>query len=620
MCAFVVPTIYTAVDRMSASHAAITRSMVSMNAQIARADRLLNNLTPSFNTATKEMWDYAKGAAGVTAAIAGIAFSGKSLVDYEDAVASFRTIVSDLNNTQFEKFKDEITSVAQATRRSTVDVAQSFEKIAGLNEKFAQTSHGLGLVSEASITLAKASRMDLGPAAENLVNIMNQFSLGVEQADRTVNALAAGTAYGAASISQTAEAMTNFGSVAAGANIQIEKSVALIQLLAHYGVQGADAGDKLKSSISLLQKTGLGYASGQFEINDALDEMKKKYDALSTEMAQNAYIESVFGLNQIATGRILLTNIELLKEYTKAGTGTSEALKAAEINSNTLSNRLAELQARWVTLITTSDNVGAGFNAIKNTVVFITNNMEGLVAITATMVGVWGAAKVVIWAANAAFVAWNTNTLIGIFRTNIYTASLMKGRAAYYLLVSATYAQAAAVNFLNAGLATQIALSAGIIGAVGLITYGLLNGYDAAKDYNKELEQTKNGFVQLAAPISQAQVAMEKYNEAMRKYNNLQNFEAYLKYERNKGGVNALASHAYNSVFNSDKYAKAKLEEMYPGSEAPKFSDFPGIDSAKATPVYLNVVNNVDKAGNVTTTVSGGANANILPKTTSTSY
>ena len=59
---------------------------------------------------------------------------------------------------------------------------------------------------------------------------MNQFSLGAEQSERTINVLAAGAKVGAASIAQTSEAMVNFGSVAAGANLSVEQAVGAVQV------------------------------------------------------------------------------------------------------------------------------------------------------------------------------------------------------------------------------------------------------------------------------------------------------------------------------------------------------------------------------------------------------
>lgn len=334
---FVIPSIFTAVDKLSAPVRAMSGSLKdfgkSAESSMARLDR--------------KMRPIGKQAALMGAAIvAPLALAVNEAAKFETSLAAFRTIVSDLDDAQFSKFTEAIKSVGGETKKSFTDVAASFEKIAGLNAKFADTAEGISAVSKASIILSRASGADLGQSAENLVGIMNQFSLGAMEANRAINVLAAGQSVGAASINQTAEAFVNFGSVAAGSNISLEQSVALIQTLGKFSVFGAEAGTKLRGSVLRLQKSGVGYASGQFQINDALEEARKKFDHLGTSKKKDAYLNKLFGAENVATGRILLSNIEIYKEFTKGVTGTSEAAKAAAINQNTLAERLANAKAQ----------------------------------------------------------------------------------------------------------------------------------------------------------------------------------------------------------------------------------------------------------------------------------
>lgn len=527
--AFVIPTIYRAVDQMTGVQARIGASMNSLAIHAARVQRSFTALTPSFSATTNNMLELAKGAVTASAAIGAIAFSGRSLLDYETAVQSFRTIVSDLNDTEFAKFKSEIANVASATKKSTIDVAQSFEKIAGLNANFAKTAQGLGQVSAAAITLAKASRMELAPAAESLVGIMNQLSLSADQSDRVINALAAGQAVGAASITQTAEALTNFGASAKSANINVEQSIALVQTLAKFGQIGADAGDKLKTSLIRIQQTGLGYKSGQFNIVDALDEMKKKYDALGTARAKDAYLADTFGATQIVAGQILLGNIQLFKEFTQQVTGTSEAYKAAAINSNTLANRVIELKNKWVTLITTSNSVGIGIRFASNMAAFLTNNMEAILAIATPLLAFYASWKAYILAVNlilkvnvAAVAA--QNFVLG-------AATVINGKYATscFATIAGMNGMAAASFFLEMGLLGTIGVVGAAVTAIALLVSEFKYGYDSSINYVEGLKKTKAGLYELSKPLTEAQVKVQLYNKEMEKFHELQNYEGYLK-------------------------------------------------------------------------------------------
>lgn len=435
MSTFTIPTIFTAIDKMTAP----IRKMVGGVQGFAnktqsftdRSERAFRKLTPAISGATKEFLSFASAAAISAAIVGGVMFSVQSLKDYETALSSFRTIVSDVSDKDFAKYQDKINEVAKTTKKSSVETAAAFEKIAGLNAKFAETADGIGQVSAAAITLSKASGDELGASAESLVGIMNQFNLAADQSNRTINVLAAGAGVGAASIVNTADSFKNFGSVAAGANISLEQSVGLIQTLGKFSVFGAEAGTKLRGSVLKLQQAGVGYASGQFNINDALEEAKAKIDALGTSQEKDAAILKMFGAENISTGKILLNNISLFEEYTKGVTGTSEAQKQAEIRSNTLSVKLEEMRNKWVNIITSSDGASSALNTVKNVIGFLTDNMETIVSVGSKILLFFAAWKVSILAARASLFAYNV--ALGVSSALSKTASIAVGANAVAL-------------------------------------------------------------------------------------------------------------------------------------------------------------------------------------------
>ena len=333
---FIIPSVFTAVDRLSGPLRKMTDDLRDFNKVSASQQRLKA---------------FARGSAMIGTAIAApLAIAVNEASKFETALASFRTIVSDLSDSDFAKYEGAIKNVGSETKKTYTEVAQSFEKIAGLNAKFAETAEGISAVSKASIVLSRASGMDLGQSAENLVGIMNQFSLSADQADRAINVLAAGQAAGAATINQTAESFANVGSVAAGANITLEQSVGLIQTLGKFSVFGAEAGTKLRGAILRLQRSGVGYKSGQFQINDAIQQTNERLNKLSSAKQRDAYLNKLFGAENISTGRILLSNIDTYKGFVDQVTGTTEAHKAAAITQKTFAERLKAAKSQAVNL------------------------------------------------------------------------------------------------------------------------------------------------------------------------------------------------------------------------------------------------------------------------------
>lgn len=361
----------------------------SAEPKLAVVERGLRRFLPSLDQVTKQFLTVASAAAVAGLIISGIRFTTQQIASFDKGLASFRTIVSDLNDSDFSKYKTEIFKVANDTRQSSVKVVGAFEKIAGLNSEFAKTAEGLGAVSKASITLAKASNSELEPAAESLVEIMNQYGAAALEADRYINVLAAGQAVGAASINDLGESFKNVGSTLKGANATIEQGTALLEVLGNKGLKGAEAGTKLRGVILKLQQAGVGYKSGQFQIADALDQVKKKFETLRRAKDQDAYLNKVFGAENISAGRTLLTNIDLYNQYTAAVTGTTEAQKAAEINSNTLANRIDELKSKWVNLVTGNENATKSLNIIKTVLKFVTDHLEGIVLVGSIVAGTW---------------------------------------------------------------------------------------------------------------------------------------------------------------------------------------------------------------------------------------
>lgn len=471
-----IPSIFTAKDKFSSVVAKMGGAVKNFSKQsvaaVNRLDAKVSSVFRSIGTMGQVLLGLSVGTLFASAI--------DDLKNYEDGIASFRTIVSDLSDKEFAHYTKAVNDVAKETKKSSIDVVMSFEKIAGLNAKFAETSDGISLVSKAAITLSRASKDELGTSAENLVGIMNQFSLEANQADRAINVLAAGQAVGAASITQTSEAFKNFGSVASGSNITLEESVALIQTLGKFSVFGAEAGTKLRGSTLQLQKAGFGYASGQFNINDALAEASAKMAKLSTAKKKDAFLTKTFGAENVSTGRILLANIDTFKDFTKGVTGTSEAQKAASINSDTLRTKIDEMKASFTNYLTTNDNTVTGLNLAKDAFGWVAENIDKVVMGVLVLLGAFVGLKAIVALTTA--VSFLYSVALGVnaasvgamslaMKNNVVAQTAFKiamgiGTAVTWLATAATTAFGIA---LNLGLWPILAIIAAIVAVILVI-------------------------------------------------------------------------------------------------------------------------------------------------------
>jgi TP901 family phage tail tape measure protein len=479
MAAFTIPTIYSAIDKFTAP----IRKMAGAHASFAGAlersaahgERWFRKLTPALSETTKQFFSFASAAAIAGAVLGGINFTARQIIEYEDALASFRTIVGGTNE-EFAKYEQAALRVGKANKVSAVEVTKSFETIAGLNAEFAKTPASIEAVANANIILSKASRMSLDESAANMVGIMNQFGLAAEESNRVINVLAAGQAVGAANISQTSEAFKNFGSVAKGANITLEQSVGLIQTLGKFSVFGAEAGTKLRGSVLKLQQAGLGYKSGQFQINDALEEARKKVDKLATSKQKDAAILKMFGAENISTGKILLNNVALFDQYTKGVTATDEAQKAAALNSGTFTAKLKALTATWTNMVLSSDQATSSLSSANKVIDFLIVNLGTIVTWGVRILLFFAAWKVILIATKVALVAYNI--VIGITGALMGTASVAIGKSsialgAYKIVLGLVTA---------AQWAWNVAMTANPIGLI-IVGIGILIGVVAAIIY-----------------------------------------------------------------------------------------------------------------------------------------
>lgn len=336
-----VPTIFTAIDKFSSVVSGMEKNVKSFTtkseANIARLQRSMRGISD-----VSRKVSIATGLIG-TAIVAPLGLAVNAAMDYETSIASLSAITG-ATGAELSKFKSKVEQVADAQKMAYGETAKAFELAGSAMPELLKSADALGKVSSSAITLSKASGEDLESSIRSLTGTMNQFSLGAEQSERTINVLAAGAKVGAASIAQTSEAMVNFGSVAAGANLSVEQAVGAVQVLSKYSLFGAEAGTKLRGSLLKLQQAGVGYKSGQFAINDALLESKKRIDKLRTAKEKDAAILKLFGAENISTGKILLNNIELFKEYTNGVTKTSEATIQAQIKSQTLAKKWEEMK------------------------------------------------------------------------------------------------------------------------------------------------------------------------------------------------------------------------------------------------------------------------------------
>jgi len=303
--------------------------------------------------ASMSMWDRASAGfnkyiglfAIGAAAIAGFVFKMNQAVqasdNFKDKLANLSAITG-LVGGDLEwlgnKAKELSTSTLEGginITKSADDIVDAFTKMGSARPELLKNKDALAEVTTQALILAEAGKMDLDSAIKSVAASMNQFNMEASQSPRIINAIAAGALEGSAEVNDLTDSMKNVGAVANDSNLSLEQTIAALEVLAEKQLKGEEAGTKLRGALLKMKDAGVGYASGQFVLRDALEEVNGKLANQGSELEKDALKQKIFGIENITAGTILLQNVEKYDKLTVAVTGTNVAMQQAAKNTNT---------------------------------------------------------------------------------------------------------------------------------------------------------------------------------------------------------------------------------------------------------------------------------------------
>lgn len=551
---FTIPTIYTAVDRLSPTLRRMETQMGKFEASLNRQERMFNRLSPSIGNAAKQLLSYATAGA----AIAGVAFSGKAIMDFETAIADLSAITG-VSGEKLEVFKKEIFSVADATKESSIEVAKAFTNVGNNAPKLLENAAALAEVSKQSIILAQASRMELAPSAEYLTSIMNQFDLAPDKAKRVGDLLAQGLVIGSQSIEGTAMALSKFGAVAKNAGIPIEDAIASVQIISNKLKDPEIAGRQLKQSFLRMQKLGelepkalqmLARAKVDMKIaaNNSLP-LVERLQELKKLLKTPGGVAEVFNTENVQAMIPLLEAADRFSSFKGQLVSGSEnkMLEMAAKNTGTLAYAVKQLGNAWITYITGSDKVNSGLEKLKNLTHWVTRNLDGIVTVLTTYLGLMAAWWAILKVARIAMIGYNIALALNVLLTGRSVMALRGNAIALTIVSYATKAATAAQWLFNAATAAHPLLiwAAAVTAAVGLMQLYRNRAKSMTEVQRNQLEignkvlantiDQRTEVMILFETLRKTQQGTDKYNESLAKLEEMQpgitkQYALHLKY------------------------------------------------------------------------------------------
>lgn len=483
---FTIPTYFTAIDKFSSVVNRMGSNVESFASKseiaIARSERAFRKFTPHVSSLAKEMLSMAS----IATVGAGVIMAGKSVMDYETSIANLSAITG-TSGTDLDKFKSKIKEVATETKESSIQVANAFTAIGNNQPQLLKDSEGMAAVTKASLILARASKMELAPAAESLTSIMNQYSIGAMMAGKTTDQLAAAAQSGSMEIIDTAEALKKFAPVAVIAGIKINESLALLQTGSKFFKEGSESGTKFLNIITVmasmkvqdpkalhdLKRLGVNMdivTSKTIPFGDRLNELKKIGNDVPA-------LFHVFGKENLAMAASVLNSTyaygKLLPKIDAVGVAQEMAAK----NNATFTRSIGQLKDKFITWITTSDQAAKSLDFLRKGAIFLADNLSTIVTVGGYVIGFMASWWLWTTGMKAAMLLLRGATLLTQVVTQaFFLVDIIKYTASTQGITFATAAWRIAQESVNAAMyANPIGI---VIAAVMILIAGLMKLQD----------------------------------------------------------------------------------------------------------------------------------------------
>ena len=262
-------------------------------------------------------------------------------------------------DSQLAGLREQAKKLGAETAFTTRDAAsgQAFLAMAGF------TPQAIQAALPGVLNMALAGGMDLGESADISSNILSQFHLDPKEMDRVSDVLTAAFTRTNTDLLNIGEAMKYAGTGMAGLGVDVERTTAMIGVMANVGLRGSIAGTGLQTTFSrLAAPTGKAKAALKelgVTVADATGKMRPAEVVLSDifksikkygDTDQLSFFKDIAGEEAAKSFQALVMSAgsgDLQKLLADLRGSQGEALKAAKVMADNLGGDLKNLDSAW---------------------------------------------------------------------------------------------------------------------------------------------------------------------------------------------------------------------------------------------------------------------------------
>ncbi|MBI4962502.1 MAG: phage tail tape measure protein [Desulfomonile tiedjei] len=265
----------------------------------------------------------------------GVALAGpmgmavKSAGDFQHSMNKVKAVAEGTSE-DFSRLGNKAREIGASSQYSATQAAGGMLELSRAGYKTEQTLSAIIPV----LNLAAAEELNMGQTAEGLVNILQGFGLGADQATRAADVLSKTSNETTTSMGELVEGMKYAAPVAAAMGMSIEEASGYLGILSNAGIKGAMAGtglrrvierlvDPTKEAKNTLQALGVEIVKngqGQLQLTDTFRRL-----AQAGMSAADAF--KIFGVHGATDAIVIAKNVSGLEELTEKNNNAAGSLQ-----------------------------------------------------------------------------------------------------------------------------------------------------------------------------------------------------------------------------------------------------------------------------------------------------
>ena len=293
---------------------------------------------------------------GIGALVAGIGGLISKSAQYEKALSGLKAVTG-ATTEDIAKMSQQAKDLGSSTAFTASQVVSLQTELAKLGFKTDDIQNSTASI----LDLAAALEVDLGEAAEFAGSLVRSFGLTTLDTQRIVDVMALSTSSSALNFESLRESLKLVAPVAKAVNVPVEKTTALLAVLADRGLKGSIAGTGLAKTFIMLSKQGMTLEQG-------LDKLKASGGDLNTAIDMVGVVAAKTFLT-LAGGQ---GDIAGLEESFNNASGAAKSL--ADERLNNLTGDITILSSAWEGFVLGLEDGTGGLNRIaRGSIQFLTN-------------------------------------------------------------------------------------------------------------------------------------------------------------------------------------------------------------------------------------------------------